>query len=148
MSQAITAEVLNEFSSSGLFRRLTLYDPQPDFVLTGRIEQFYEHNRRKLWTFVPYYSDKIAGLFRLNSYLRSGEVKLTMMLLKPTGELVGTYVGVAKFNEDFTPNDEMKPGERLNRAFSEALTQIRDEILADPNLPKIGKPQHVPTPLT
>jgi hypothetical protein len=148
MSQAITAEVLNELSSSGLFRRLTLYDPQPDFVLTGRIEQFYEHNRRKLWTFVPYYSDKLAGLFRLNTYVRSGEVKLTMMLLKPTGELVGTYVGLAKFNEDFTPNDEMKPGGRLNRAFSEALAQIRDEMLADATLPKIRKPGPVPPPLT
>jgi hypothetical protein len=140
MSQAITTQILNELSSSGLFRRITLYDPQPDFVLTGRIDQFYEHDRRKLWTYVPIYSDKLAGLFRLNSYLSSGEVQLTMMLLKPTGERVGTYVGRAKFDEDFTPNDESKPGGRLNRAFSEALAQIRDEMLADANLPKIGKP--------
>ena len=139
MSQAITAEILNELSSSGLFRRITLYDPQPDFVLTGRIEQFYEHDRRKLWTYVPYYSDKLAGLFRLNTYMSSGEVQLTMMLLKPTGELVGTYVGRAKFDEDFTPNDETKPGGRLNRAFSDALAQICDEMLADANLPKTRK---------
>jgi hypothetical protein len=139
MSQAITAEVLNELASSGLFRRITLYDPQPDLVLTGRIEQFYEHDRRKLWTYVPYYSDKLAGLFRLNTYMSTGEVTLTMMLMKPTGKLIGTYQGRAKFNEDFTPNDEMKPGGRLNRAFSDALAQIRDEMLADENLPKAGK---------
>jgi hypothetical protein len=136
MSQAITAQVLNELSSSGLFRRITLYDPQPDLVLTGRIEQFYEHDRRKVWTYVPFYSDKLAGLFRLNTHMSTGEVKLTMMLLKPTGKLVGTYQGRAKFDEDFTPNSEVKPGGRLNRAFSEALAQIRDEMLADGNLPK------------
>lgn len=143
MSQAITAEVLNELSSSGLFRRITLYDPQPDLVLTGRIEQFYEHDRRKIWSYVPYYSDKLAGLFRLNTYMSSGEVQLTMMLLKPTGELVGTYVGRAKFEEDYTPNDETKPGGRLNRAFSDALAQIRDEMLADANLPKTRKPEPI-----
>jgi hypothetical protein len=137
MSQAITSEILSELSSSGLFRRLTLYDPNPDLVLTGRIEQFHEHDRRKLWTFVPYYSDKLAGLFRLNTYMSSGEVQLTMMLLKPTGELLGTYVGRAKFDEDFTPNEEARPGSRLNRAFGKALAQIRDEMLSDPKLPKM-----------
>lgn len=139
MSHAITNEILSELSSSGLFRRITFYDPNPDFVLTGRIEQFYEHDRRKLWTYVPYYSDKLAGLFRLNTYVSTGEVKLTMMLLKPTGELVATYVGRSKFDEDFTPNAEVKPGGRLNRAFSDALAQIRDEMLADAHLPKIHK---------
>lgn len=141
MSKAITAEILNEFSSNGVFRRISLYDPHPDFVLTGRIDHFYEHDRRKLWTFVPYYSDKLAGLFRLNTYMSDGEVQVTMMLLKPTGQLVGTYVGRAKFNEDFTPNDELRPGGRLNRAFSDALAQIRDEMLSDANLPKARRPE-------
>ena len=136
MNMAITAEILSEFSSHGVFRRISLYDPKPDLVLTGRVDHFYEHDRRKLWTYVPYYSDKLAGLFRLNTYMSNGEVRLTMLLLKPTGQVVGTYVGRAKFNEDFTPNDELRPGGRLNRAFSDALAQIRDEILSDANLPK------------
>lgn len=143
MSQAITAEVLNELSSSGVFRRISLFDPDPDLVLTGRIERFYEHDRRKLWTYVPYYSDRLAGLFRLNTYMSSGEVQLTLMLLKPTGQLVGTYVGRAQFDEDFTPNDEVRPGGRLNRAFSDAVAQIRDEMLSDSNLPKVRKSEPV-----
>ena len=136
MSNAITAEILKEFSSNGVFRRISLYDPDPDLVLTGRIERFYEHDRRKLWTYVPYYSDKLAGLFRLNTYMSNGEVQVTMMLLNPTGQLVGTYVGRATFVEDFTPNDEVRPGGRLNRAFGDALAQIRDQMLSDEHLPK------------
>lgn len=139
LSQAITAEVLHELAAAGVFRKVSLYDPRPDFVLTGRIDRFYEHDRRKIWTYVPYYSDKIAGLFRLNTYMSSGEVHVTMMLLRPSGDLVGTYVGHAKFDEDFTPNDDIKPGGRLNRAFSEAMAQIRDEMLADANLPKVRR---------
>ena len=136
MSNAITAEILKEFSSNGVFRRISLYDPDPDLVLTGRIERFYEHDRRKLWTYVPYYSDKLAGMLRLNTYMSNGEVQVTMMLLKPTGQLVGTYVGRATFVEDFTPNDEVRPGGRLNRAFGDALAQIRDQMLSDEHLPK------------
>lgn len=139
MSKAITAEIHNEFMANGVFRRISMYDPHPDLVLTGRIDRFFEHDRRKLWTYVPFYSNKLANLFRLNTYMGSGEVRVTMMLLKPSGEPLNTYVGHAKFQEDFTPNDEIKPGGRLNRAFSEALKQIRDEMLADATLPKTRK---------
>ena len=136
LTKAITSEVLDEFTTGAVFRRINTYDPHPDLILTGRIERFYEHDRRKIWTFVPYYSDKLAGLFRLNTYMSTGEVKMTMMLLKPTGEKVGTYTGLVRFDEDFTPNDDMQPGDRLNRAFSQAVGQIRDDMLADINLPK------------
>ncbi len=136
LTKVITSEILNELSASRVFRQITAYDPHPDLILTGRIERFYEHDRRKIWTYVPYYSDKLAGLFRLNTYMSTGEVNMTMMLLKPTGERVGTYTGLVRFDEDFTPNDEMRPGDRLNRAFSQALEQIRDDMIADTKLPK------------
>ncbi len=136
LTGAITSAVFDELSTSGVFRQINVYDPHPDLILTGRIERFYEHNRRKIWTYVPYYSDKLAGLFGLKTYMSTGEVKMTIMLLEPTGEMVGTYTGLVRFDEDFTPNDEMHPGDRLNRAFSQAVGQIRDDMLADTKLPK------------
>lgn len=139
MSTIITAKILDEFAASGVFRKISMYEADPDFVLTGRVERFFEHDRRKIWTYVPYYSDKLAGLFGLNTYMSTGEVQLTMILLRPSGELVRTYTGQVKFNEDFTPNDEMQPGERLNRAFSQVITHIRDEMLTDAVLPKARK---------
>ncbi|MET0516208.1 MAG: hypothetical protein ABW047_12895 [Nitrospiraceae bacterium] len=139
MSKIITAQILEEFEASGVFRKISTYEADPDFVLTGRVEKFVEHDRRKIWTYLPYFSDKLAGLFRLNTYVRSGEVQLTMFILSPAGELVHTYSGQAKFDEDFTPNDDMPPGERLNRAFSQVITQIRDEMLTDATLPKRRK---------
>lgn len=135
MSNAITAEILHEFTANRVFRRISMYDPNPDLILTGRIDRFFEHDRRKLWAYVPL-SDKVAKLFRLNTYMGSGEVQMTMTLLNPSGEPLTTYVGHAKFGEDFTPNDETEPGRRLNRAFSEAVNQIREEILGDPRLAK------------
>ena len=67
-----------------------------------------------------------------------------MLLLKPSGGPVGTYTGHVKFEEDFTPHDEIRPGDRLNRAFGEALTQILKQMLADVTLSKV----RTPTPIT
>jgi hypothetical protein len=135
MSDAVTAEILHEFTANRVFRRISTYDPNPEFILTGRIDRFFEHDRRKLWAYVPF-SQKVANLFRLNTYMGSGEVHITMTLLNPSGEPLNSYVGHAKFEEDFTPNDETAPGGRLNGAFSEAVNQIREEMLADPKLAK------------
>jgi hypothetical protein len=136
LTQALTEQVVAELSAHRVFRKVSTYDVAPDFILTGRVERFFEHDRRKLWTLVPYYSDKLASLFRVNTYTTNGEIRLTMTLLKPTGEVVGSYVGHSKFNEDYTPTSEVRPGDRLNRALGQAVAQIRDEMFADRSLPK------------
>ncbi len=141
LTQALTEQVVAELSAHSVFRKVTTYDPDPDLILTGRVERFFEHDRRKLWTFVPYYSDKLAGLFRVNTYTTNGEIRLTMTLLKPTGQVVGSYIGHSKFSEDYTPNSEIRPGDRLNRALGQALAQIRDEMFSDEALPKT---RHLP----
>jgi hypothetical protein len=143
LTQALTQQIVAELSAHRIFRKVTTYDEAPDLVLTGKIEKFYEHDRRKLWTLVPYYSEKLANLFRVNTYTATGEIRLTMTLLKPTGEVIGTYVGHSKFSEDYTPNKEVQPGERLNRALGQALAQIRDEMFADTALPKTRTPQPI-----
>ena len=141
LTQALTEQVVGQLSANHVFRKVTTYDPAPDLILTGRIEQFFEHDRRKLWTLVPYYTDKLASLFRVNTYTTNGEIRLTMTLLKPTGEVIGSYIGHSKFNEDYTPHSEVHPGDRLNRALGQAVAQIRDEMFADASLPKTRNPQ-------
>jgi hypothetical protein len=136
LTQALTREVIAELSGRRVFRKVSTYDPTSDFILTGRIERFFEHNRRKAWTLIPGVTDKAAGLFGANPYTSNGEVQIAMTLRKPTGEVVGSYVGHSDFNEDYTPNSEWHPGDRLNRALAEAVAQIREEMLADSNLPK------------
>lgn len=143
LTQSITQQVTAELAAHRVFRKVSTYDPSPDLILTGRIERFFEHDRRKLWTFIPYYSDKLASLFRVNSFKADGEIHLTLTLLKPTGEIVGSYVGHSSFKEDYTPNGEVRPGDRLNRALGQAVAQIRDEMFADPTLAKSRKPHPV-----
>ena len=136
LTQALTKEVIAELSAHRVFRKVNTYDRAPDLILTGRIERFFEQNRRKGWTLIPGVTDKAASLFGANPYTANGEVQVTMTLRKPTGEVVGSYAGNSKFKEDYTPNSEWQPGDRLNRGLAQAIAQIREEMLADPNLPK------------
>lgn len=136
LTQALTKEVISELSANRVFRKVSTYDAAADLILTGRIERFFEQDRRKAWTLIPGVTDKAANLFGANPYTSDGEVQITMTLRQPTGDVAGTYVGHAQFNEDYTPNSEWRPGDRLNRGLAQAIAQIRDEMLADANLPK------------
>jgi len=136
LTQALTKEVIAELAARRVFRKVSTYDAASDLILTGRIEQFFERDRRKTWALIPGVTDKAANLFGANSHASDGEVKVSMTLRKPTGEVVGSYAGNSKFKEDYTPNSEWQPGDRLNRGLAQAIAQIREEMLADPNLPK------------
>ncbi|MGC3975064.1 MAG: hypothetical protein QM771_11875 [Nitrospira sp.] len=136
LTQSLTQEITAELNRRRVFRTLSTYTSTPDLVLTGRIERFFEHDRRKIWTLVPGVTDRAANLLGAELYTSEGEVHLEMTLRKPTGEVVGSYVGGSKFNEEYTSKSELDPGDRLNRGLSEAVSQIREKILADAALPK------------
>jgi hypothetical protein len=133
LTEQLSTALLEGLAASDTFRRLTVFDPKPDLILTGRVEQFYEHYRPKLWTYAPY-SETVASLLRMNTYVSNGKVNLTLIVQKPTGKVVGRYTGQAQFDEDFRPNDDMSPGDRLNRALSEAVQEIQEKLIADSQL--------------
>lgn len=141
----LTRQVENEFlmklDAAGVFSRITRFDPNPDVILSGRITALHEHYRPHSWATikdaVPY-GGKIAQLLRLKTHVSSGEVHLTLLVLKSTGEVLGSYTGKSIFKESFTPIKEVPPGTFLNRALSEAVHQIQDEISHDVELRKLA----------
>ena len=76
-------------------------------------------------------------MLRLKTHVSSGEAHLTLFVLNSTGEVLGTYTGQSIFEETFNPTNEVPPGARLNRALSEAVHQIQDEISHDVQLRKL-----------
>ena len=141
-----TRQVENEFitklDAAGVFSRVTRFDPNPDIILSGRITALHEYYRPQSWATikdsVPY-GGKIAQLLRLKTHVSSGEVHLTLLVLKSTGEVFGTYTGKSSFKETFTPSKvDPPPGTFLNRALSEAVHQIQDELAHDAELRKLA----------
>jgi hypothetical protein len=91
----------------------------------------HEHYRPQIWAQIPDiipYVGIIAQQLRIKTHVSSGEAQLTLFVLKPTGEVLGTYIGKSTFKENFNPTYDVPPGARLNRALSEAVhpNSVRD----------------------
>jgi hypothetical protein len=140
-TRQVENEFLTKLNEAGIFSRAR-FDPHPDVILSGRITALHEHYRPQSWAtlknLIPY-GGKIAQLLRLKTHVSSGEVHLTLFVLKATGEILGTYIGKSSFNVTFTPTKNHPPaGTFLNRALSEAVHQIQDELSHDVELGKMA----------
>jgi hypothetical protein len=142
LTRRVEDELFTELDAAGVFSRITRFHPNPDVILSGRITAFHERYRPQSWATirdaVPY-GGKIAQLLRLKTHASSGAVHLTLVVLKSTGEALGTYTGKSSFNETFTPTKaDPPPGTFLNRALSEAVHQIQDELSHDLELRELA----------
>jgi hypothetical protein len=133
-------ELLDAFDQAGVFSKITTFDREPDFILTGRINALHEHYRPRLWTRFPLpYAGKVAAdLLDWKTHATSGEADVTLFLLTRDGKVIGTYEGKSSFDENFNPTGEVAPGARLNRALTEAVQQIQEKMLHDARLRTIA----------
>ena len=144
LTRQVESELLKELDAAGVFSRVTRFDPHPDVILSGRITALHEQYRPQLWAQIPDgipYVGIIAQQLGMKTHVSSGEANLTLFVLKPTGEVLGTYTGKSTFNETFNPTNDVPPGTRLNRALSEAVHQIQDEMSRDVQLRKLASRQ-------
>ena len=136
LAHQVRDELMDAFAQASVFSKITTFDRNPDLILTGRINSLYEHYRPRIWTRVPLpYAGKIAaGILDWKTHATNGEADLTLFLLTKDGKLIGTYRGSSSFDENFNPTGEVGPGERLNRALTEAVRQIQAKMLRDARL--------------
>jgi hypothetical protein len=140
LAHQVRDELMDAFQQAGVFSRVTIFDRNPDLILTGRIDSLYEHYRPRMWTRVPLpYAGKIAAdILDWKTHATNGEADITLFLLTGDGKLVGTYRGRSSFDENFNPTGEIAPGERLNRALTDAVQQIQAKMLHDARLRTIA----------
>ena len=140
LAHQVRDELMDAFEQAGVFSKVTTFDREPDLVLTGRINSLYEHYRPRIWTRLPLpYAGKIAADFlNWKTHSTNGEADLTLFLLTRDGKLIGTYRGSSSFDENFNPTGEIAPGERLNRALTEAIKQIQGKMLHDVRLRRVA----------
>jgi len=140
LTSQVESELLKELGAAGIFSRITRFNQNPDVILSGRITALHEHYRPHTWTkiqdFFPWVG-MVTQSLQLKTHLSSGEAHLTLFVLKSTGEVLGTYTGQSIFEESFNPTKEVPAGARLNRALSEAVHQIQDQISNDVTLRKL-----------
>jgi len=135
LSGPITAAVLKDFRENRVFQEIDTHVEQPDAILTGTINTFYETYRPKGWTQVPY-AKSVAKLMDVDTYTAATKVDIDLVLRAPDGTRIGTYHGHAATEDEFIPNKQNQPGSHSNWALSEAIHQIRQAFLDDADVAK------------
>jgi hypothetical protein len=134
LAELIRHAILTDFRVNSVFRSVRIYEDQPDLLIRGVIYQFAEHRSQPWYAHVPLVRVLLGPRDKVE-----GGVHPELMLSTSTGHLVGTYQGRSMFpdaNQSGTEKERglRPPGVQLNRAFTEAVRQIREQMLADREL--------------
>lgn len=129
-AQVVTHAVLAEFRRHAVFGEIGLRPRNPDLVLSGTVYRFSEQVTAPRWTSIPVIGI-LGRILGWNVERVSSEVTLEVVLAKPRGEEVRRYRGRAAFEERYGVYDGIVPGDLLNEALTEAVAQIRDQLLRD-----------------
>jgi hypothetical protein len=132
LATEVTNALLTDFSNNQVFESIQKRMDHPDIVLSGTIHRFYGQTGLNAlgWATMPIDFVWIFGLPIQSEY---GAVDIEISLQRADGTALGTYRGKSEFSESFTmyTNMALSIGTRLNKAFDDAVAQIRSQILAD-----------------
>lgn len=136
LSALVTKAVVADFSATGVFQTLHRNQTNPDLILSGTIRRFYGQVSIPSWLRVPWIS-WAAHAYWVPFQQWEGEVNLEMRISTPEGRVLGTYHGQAEYGQIEGRDHRywampLYPAHaRLNRAFTEAVEQIRGQMLRD-----------------
>jgi len=129
----VTDAVLTDFSNNLVFDAIKKkVEGEPDLIMNGRIHRFYGKAgpNAVFWFTIPVDIVWLCGVPVLRD---KGEVDLEISLRRPGGPVLATYRAKSQFGKWYTiyNNPTMGIGTRLNRAFSECIANIRQQIVND-----------------
>jgi hypothetical protein len=142
LATMVTQAIIADFSATGVFRsiragRASQKDgDHPDLILSGTIHRFYGQATIPSWLMIPGVGWAVNA-FASPAQEWQGAVDLELTVTRPDGQVIGSYRGHATYQEIAEHDSRywsapLYPAHaRLNQAFTEAVQQIRDQILRD-----------------
>lgn len=136
LSVLVTKAIVADFSATGVFQTLHRNQQGPDLILSGTIHRFYGEVSTPSWLHVPWMS-WAAHAYWVPFQQWEGEVDIELVLSTPDGKVLGAYRGQADYSQlegrdhHYWSMPLYPAHARLNRAFTEAVEQIRDQIFGD-----------------
>ena len=139
----VTDAVLTDFNNNQVFETVKKrFENEPDLIMKGTIRRFYGKvgPTTLMWITIPI---DIIWFFGLPIQGDEGSVDLEVSIQRPNGTVLGTYRGQSQFSASYSmyTNPILGIGTKLNKAFSECIQQIRDQILNDEK--KLSRPQGI-----
>jgi len=136
LSALVTKALVADFNATHVFRDLHRSQGNPDLILSGTIRRFYGQVSIPSWLRVSWMS-WAAHAYWVPFQQWEGEVDLELVLSTPDGLVLGTYHGQVEYRQvegrdrHYWSMPLYPAHARLNRAFTEAVEQIRDQMLLD-----------------
>ena len=132
LATEVTNAVLTDFSNNQVFDVIQKRVEAPDLIMNGAIRRFYGYAgpNAVFWSTIPL---DIIWFFGVPVQSDEGSVVLEIVFSRPEGTPVATYSGQSSFSGWYTiyNNPILGIGTRLNKAFDEAVMQIRSQVIAD-----------------
>jgi len=138
LAELVTRAILKDFRTNGVFDAIGRNTSYPDLVLSGEIHRFQEQVRSPRWLAIPVVN-LLVMLFAAPVESHAVDVDLELVLAYPDGVRLGQYRGQSQFTQKisvYDPEIWNEEGHRLNLAFTEAVRQIREQMLEDEKLEK------------
>jgi len=135
LATAVMQAVLDDFRSNAVFDSIRKHDQDADLALKGIIYRFHMASKTPWYAWVPglglVYA--IAGGAALTL---EGTVDIELLLCRKNGSVINNYRATVDVPEEEVTFYDKKAwgfpaGDRLDEAFTAAVRQIRDLILAD-----------------
>lgn len=136
LSALVTQAILSDFRSTSVFQSIRKQEAHPDLILGGTIHRFHGQVSIPTWLLIPGVG-WATQIFWSPLQEWQGEIDLELTLSTPTGEILKTYRGradyeeIADYDSRYWSSPHLPAHRRLNHAFTEAVQQIRDQILRD-----------------
>jgi len=135
LSIEVTNAVISDFSTNSLFKQISRRIENPDFVMKGEIRKFMGKSRMTTFGIISMctYIGVLTWYFGVPIRANETEMELVVSIFNSKGELVGTYSGKYKDKElaSMYKNTALALPSQTNKSFSNAVSQIRDQILND-----------------
>jgi hypothetical protein len=146
LSELVAQAIVADFSATGVFRSIRKGGDHPDLILSGTIHRFYGQATIPSWLMIPGVGWAVNALASPAQEWQ-GAVDLELTVTRPDGRVIGAYRGhvtyqeIAEHDSRYWSAPLYPAHARLNQAFTEAVQQIRDQILRDRDrlLTAIGK---------
>ena len=152
LNMEVTHAVVSDFSANRLFKEAGRKVENPDFIIKGEIKKFYGKHQLNAFARVspmlaiggaigslitPWASfaclPVLVPYFGIPMSANTSEVVIEMRLYDNKDNLINTYTGksIDFISASMYKNKASQVVAMTNRAFSNAIMQIRDQILAD-----------------
>src|SRR5436853_881606 len=143
LTTLVTQAILADFRATSVFQSISSQQENPDLILSGTIHRFYGQVSLPSWLLIPGVKLAVQALWGIvQGWEGDGDLELT--LARSDGQVLGNYRGQARYQE-IAQHDHrfwsapLYPAHaRLNRAFTDALYQIREQMLRDRDLLMAG----------